>query len=248
MMKSLLVACLCASFAQSLNIKHPVKGQQAQPDAPKYAKLGAEKDMEFVWQRPAGQVKGILFMAHGCDHHGTDFFESDSLANEQCKKSLKGRCLGLPEEVHMRRTALARNYLVVAATGGSKSTRGMCWHPHDLAKVKHGLDHIRTEEKLADVPLFATGASSGGKFVGYLAKADVHKLTCISPQISQIPASDFPKDVAAFFVNSLRKKVLDCRKKLQPQSRTHSNYVASSIELDFWRRIQGRPGINGHVP
>lgn len=214
-MKSLLVACLCADFAQSLHIK-------SQQDAPKYAKLGAEKDIEFVWQRPAGQVKGILFMAHGCEHHGTDFFESNSLPGEQCKQSLKGKCLGLPEEVRMRHTALERNYLVVAATGSQQGTKGRCWHPHDLAKVKHGLDHIRQEEKLADVPLFATGASSGGKFVGYLAKADVHKLTCISPQISEIPSSDFPKDVAAFFVHMPRDSIVTNKvnrnlKELRPQ-------------------------------
>jgi len=196
-MKSLLVACLCAHFAQSLHIKSQDDGIPS--NGPRYAKLGAEKDIEFVWQRPSGQVKGILFMAHGSEHHSTDFFESGSLPDQKCEHSLKGRCLGLPEEVVMRRIALERNYLVVAATGGQKGEKGNGWHPHDLAKVKHGLDHIRKEEKLADVPLFAVGASSGGKFVGYLAKSDVRGLTCISPQISEIPSSDFPKDVSVFF-------------------------------------------------
>lgn len=176
---------------------------------PRYARTGPKEDIETLWQRPPGEVKGMLFIAHGCNHQATDFFTMQGRDGWQftgCEKSFSGSCLGLPEEVEMRRAARNRGYLVVTVSGGNG--KHSCWDSRrDVDRVKLALQYVREQEGLQSVPLFATGASSGGALVGALAAAGVPHLKCVSPQVSAIdvPAT-FPQDVSIFFVPMVRDK------------------------------------------
>ena len=59
---------------------------------------------------------GVLFVAHGCSHAGSDFWPKTG----RCV-----HCLGLPEEVRVREAALRRGYAVVAASSFDRETK--CW-------------------------------------------------------------------------------------------------------------------------
>lgn len=43
---------------------------------------------EALWQLPEGPAKGLLFLAHGCSHSATDFWER----SEACPNCLGGCC------------------------------------------------------------------------------------------------------------------------------------------------------------
>ena len=74
--------------------------------------------LEVLWQVPSdGPPAGVLFLAHGCSHSGSDWWPSSA----RCP-----HCLGLPEEVRVRRAALARGYAVVAVTSFNRNSK--CWH------------------------------------------------------------------------------------------------------------------------
>ncbi|CAE7550486.1 unnamed protein product [Symbiodinium natans] len=161
---------------------------------PKYARVDGE--VETLWQRPAVEPKGIFFIAHGCQHQGTDVFDEvaeDGWKFDDCATSNYGKCLGLPEEGALRRYALSRGYVVMAVSGGS-GVRS-CWYgARDVAKVGAAVRHVRNVEQLpADLPLLALGASSGGAFVGLLPGADASiglgKLQCIVPEIMDVDSS-----------------------------------------------------------
>lgn len=115
-------------------------------------------------------------MAHGCQHRGTDFWPR----NKECS-----RCLGLPEELCIVRTALARNLLPMAVTSADR-----CWGQQDFDRVEKAVAHVYTSEGLDPaLPLYAFGASSGGEFVGALAGTSTvgrEKLKCRIPQIMGI--------------------------------------------------------------
>ncbi|CAK0836589.1 unnamed protein product [Prorocentrum cordatum] len=157
---------------------------------PKYARV--DGDIETMWQLPHGMPKGLLFIAHGCKHQGTDVFSDvgpDGWRLEECSNSNSGSCLGLPEEVKLRQTARRRGYVVVSVSGGSGSRS--CWHmTQDPSRVSRAIRHVVDSEELPkDIAVLATGASSGGAFMGTLAAplgpdGGLPNLKCIVPQIS----------------------------------------------------------------
>jgi len=161
-------------------------------DTPRYALV--DDEIETVWQRPQGDEppKGIFFIAHGCQHQGTDLFANggpDGLSDEVCKKTNLGKCLGLPEEVRLRHAALARGYVVMAVSGGTGSKS--CWYPGDEVKVRKAVQHVLGEEGMpSDTEVLATGASSGGGFMSALAQevgaGGLPNLKCIVPEIMDI--------------------------------------------------------------
>ncbi len=51
------------------------------------------KDLETLWEVPH-QPRGVLFVAHGCSHSGSDWWPP----SQRCQ-----HCLGLPEEMIVRR-------------------------------------------------------------------------------------------------------------------------------------------------
>lgn len=155
---------------------------------PKYAKI--KGDIETLWQRPAGEVQGIFFAAHGCCHQGPDYFnevEPDGWKFEACHSTNSGGCLGLPEEVYFRRTVLSRGYVVVAVSGGAGT--GDCWSPTEAPKVRDAIEYVRQRENLPDsLPVFATGSSSGGSLMEPMAapvdQGGVANIKCIVPMVS----------------------------------------------------------------
>eukprot|EP00927_Polykrikos_kofoidii_P000899 TRINITY_DN10338_c0_g1_i1.p1 TRINITY_DN10338_c0_g1~~TRINITY_DN10338_c0_g1_i1.p1 ORF type:complete len:360 (-),score=57.10 TRINITY_DN10338_c0_g1_i1:55-1134(-) len=164
---------------------------------PKYARV-PPSNIEVVWQQPhkGKEIKAVLFVAHGCQHQGTDIVTEkgkDGWELSACSTSNSGSCLGLPEELRLREVARNRGYLVMAASGGSGSMS--CWHPGDESWVVSAISHVYKAEGLeSSVPLYALGASSGGFFVGTLARHVTSKklpksfpqLRCIVPQIMSI--------------------------------------------------------------
>lgn len=160
-----------------------------------------------MWQRPDGPVKGLFFIAHGCKHQGPDVFTEVTETGapfKECAKSKYGKCLGLPEEVSLRRYALSRGYVVMSVSGGSGVQS--CWHGNsDVPKVAKAVAHVRQEESLdPEMPLFALGASSGGGFVGLLPGAEsssgLGKLACIVPEIMSVD-SEVNKKVPTLFIH-----------------------------------------------
>jgi len=73
-------------------------------------------DLEVLWELPPAPL-GVLFLAHGCSHSGSDFWPKSG----RCM-----HCLGLPEEMRVRQAALRRGYAVVAVSSHNRET--MCWH------------------------------------------------------------------------------------------------------------------------
>merc|ERR1719331_634378 len=158
-------------FVQQTISMHP-KEASVSMDSP------GEPPVEMLWQRPLSTPVGVLLLAHGCKHQATDFWPT----------SVCSRCLGLPEELEIVRTALARNVLPVAIT--SKDRKTGCWREEDISRVEIAIAHLYKVEGLdAKFPLYAFGASSGGRFVGSLARSEViapSKLRCRIPQIMGI--------------------------------------------------------------
>ena len=73
-------------------------------------------DLEVLWELPPAPM-GVLFVAHGCSHSGSDFWPKSG----RCM-----HCLGLPEEMWVREAALRRGYAVVAVSSHNRETQ--CWH------------------------------------------------------------------------------------------------------------------------
>jgi len=142
-----------------------------------------EDPIELLWQRPSGDVRAVVVLLHGCAHQATDWWP-----REHC-----GHCLGLPEEVTIVRTVLRRGFAGMAVTSADRMSG--CWTKYDIPRVEAAVAHMYREEGLSeDVPLYAFGASSGGAFVGHIAKSAAlrGKLRCRIPQIMAVPgASSF---------------------------------------------------------
>ena len=167
-----------------------------------------------VYQLPASKPRGVLFLAHGCNHRATDFWPQSSTC---------GSCVGLPEEVRITQDALdagdadslsiqtragrplhclcslaavpsrqppvaavprLAGLAVVAISSSDEFSR--CWHfDADGPTVKRALAQFVAAHGLAHLPLSALGASSGGAFVLQLPQL-VH-LHAVVSQIMAIP-------------------------------------------------------------
>eukprot|EP00928_Gymnodinium_smaydae_P090080 TRINITY_DN73938_c0_g1_i1.p1 TRINITY_DN73938_c0_g1~~TRINITY_DN73938_c0_g1_i1.p1 ORF type:complete len:393 (+),score=32.03 TRINITY_DN73938_c0_g1_i1:38-1180(+) len=154
---------------------------------PWYARLPTGREIETVWQRPHGAVKGILFFAHDCGHQSTDLFTNkghDGWMLEGCTTSNFNDCLGLPEHVAFRQSARRKGYLVMAVSGGRG--RQDCWDlEEDPARVRNAIEHVRWVEGLVggpdvEVPLILAGFGRGGDFVAHLARKPFRHLECLT--------------------------------------------------------------------
>eukprot|EP00933_Yihiella_yeosuensis_P046762 TRINITY_DN42374_c0_g1_i1.p1 TRINITY_DN42374_c0_g1~~TRINITY_DN42374_c0_g1_i1.p1 ORF type:complete len:346 (-),score=71.81 TRINITY_DN42374_c0_g1_i1:328-1365(-) len=189
---------------------------------PRYARV--DGNIETVWQPPHGTPKGVVFIAHGCQHQGTDIFSNigrDGWDFKECKTSNLGSCLGLPEEVRLVKAARARGYVAMAVSGGSG--RKSCWSmARDADRVKKAVEYVKNEEGLPeDAPVLATGASSGGAFMGLLAapleRGGLPHLKCIIPQIMEVNGAP-NRGVPTLFVH-------------MPRDRRTATGVASDIQM-----------------
>lgn len=187
---------------------------------PKYAKV--KGDIETLWQRPAGEVKGIFFAAHGCCHQGPDYFsavEPDGWQFEACQHTNSGGCLGLPEEVYFRHKVLSRGYIVVAISGGSGT--GDCFSSSEAPRARDAIEYVRQIEDLPDsLPVFATGSSSGGSLMEPMAasvdKGGVPNIKCIVPMVSSAGVTEMK--VSTLHV-CMAQDPFTCRT-------AHTNYLA----------------------
>lgn len=222
-----------AQFQGSQSVgKHDFSTPQSR--MPRYAKVNGS--IETLWQPPRGSdVKGILFVAHGCKHQATDFFYGSSLVygastgpkdplTLDCSTSNYGSCLALPEERQLVEEARGRGLYVVAVSGGSGTQS--CWDlDHDSPRVKQALDHVIAQEGLpSNIHIFATGASSGGALMGPLALELGHRMKCIVPQVSALHGS--VEEVAARRIPTLFVHMAQ-----------HDAGTAQSVESDI-RKMQ----------
>mmetsp|Transcript_108639 Transcript_108639/g.307102 ORF Transcript_108639/g.307102 Transcript_108639/m.307102 type:complete len:384 (+) Transcript_108639:96-1247(+) len=167
---------------------------EAETHRPKYARVGG--DIETLWQLPSSRVKGLFFAAHGCCHQAPDYFseqEPDGWRFAACSRTRSGGCLGLPQELHLRRAALARGYGFVAVSGGSG--QGDCWSPAEAPRVRRAIEHVLEAEGLPEgLPVFATGSSSGGLLMTPMAlpvaEGGVQNLRCIVPMVSTAESTE----------------------------------------------------------
>ena len=73
---------------------------------------------EAVWQKPPGTSKGLLFLAHGCNHGAIDFWPQSPAC---------AQCIGLPEEVRITKEALQAGWAVVAMSSTDRAG-SRCWN------------------------------------------------------------------------------------------------------------------------
>ncbi|PSC67478.1 aci-reductone dioxygenase [Micractinium conductrix] len=180
------LAALCLLAVRSK--RHESAGFVLEPEDAGWPKRRVIDDLETLWQVPSSP-KGLLFVAHGCSHSGSDFWPPSA---DACP-----HCLGLPEELVVRRAALRRGYAVIAITSFDRDT--MCWHntaperSEDLKRVPGILRTVVKEEGLGGLPLYSFGGSSGGSFALRVAaameevKGVVSQITPVSPSIFKLP-------------------------------------------------------------
>ncbi|KAL4457969.1 hypothetical protein ABPG75_012834 [Micractinium tetrahymenae] len=165
---------------------------ETEQESTRWPKRRVISDLETLWEVPE-QPRGVLFVAHGCSHSGSDWWPP----SPRCR-----HCLGLPEEMAVRRAALRRGYAVIAVSSFDRDTK--CWHntapsrSEDLQRVPDILRGVMKEEGLAQLPLLSFGASSGGSFalrVGAVmpeVKGVVCQITPVNPSIFKGLERPFP--------------------------------------------------------
>jgi len=161
---AVLMVLVCLTGAVSTRVSHRRAGRGSvsgnttgEPEGtPQYV---VDTGTEFVWQQPR-EVKGIIFLAHGCSHAATDWFD---------KSAACPLCIGLPEERRIVRAALAAGYVALAVSSQDRAF-SRCWSEDDVEPVVRILAHIRHQLGLGSLPVVALGASSGGGFLPILAQ------------------------------------------------------------------------------
>ncbi|KAB8083501.1 hypothetical protein EE612_005719 [Oryza sativa] len=109
-----------------------------------------------IWELPAAPARAVLFVAHGCHCRPENFWPP----SPRCPG-----CVGLPEDVAITERALRRRFAVLALASARE-----CWSMgKEVSAAKRGIRSWATENGLADLPVAALGASSGGYFVSRLA-------------------------------------------------------------------------------
>ena len=172
----LFVAAMIASAVAALSAS-----ATAQTSSPQYSASLGSAGVEAMWQVPSGAPHSILFLAHGCNHQGTDFWHASAVCN---------KCLGLPEEVRIVKAALAANFAVIAVTSIDRDSG--CWtFEADAPRVRDAIAAFRTAAGLpGSLPIVALGASSGGAFA--LQLPAVVPCMAVVSQIMAIPPNMLP--------------------------------------------------------
>mmetsp|Transcript_6967 Transcript_6967/g.7084 ORF Transcript_6967/g.7084 Transcript_6967/m.7084 type:complete len:117 (-) Transcript_6967:1044-1394(-) len=84
-----------------------------------YTVLEGGENIQLVYQIPP-IINGILFVAHGCSHAGTDWFPK----SKYCLK-----CIGLPVELSIVQKALENDIAVLAVSAADSQHK--CWVPRE---------------------------------------------------------------------------------------------------------------------
>lgn len=155
------------------------KWSRSSPPPPAHLSAGKRavyNGQELVYHLPEHTPRGLLFVAHGCNHNALDF----GLRSKACIK-----CIGLPVETQLVETALARGFAVLAVS--AEKGKKACWKGNSAQRqVVPAIAQFiaRIAPSLQDKPVFALGASSGGNVVAVLGM--FMKLTAIQVQISHL--------------------------------------------------------------
>jgi len=134
-----------------------------------------EDSLEFVYEElPEGRkVKGLVFLAHGCSHSGTDWWDKSA----RCPK-----CIGLPEEKRIVARLVEKDYVPLAVSSQDR-LGSRCWQEEDITPVWKAIAIVRERLSLKTEPLFAFGASSGGTFVSQLGIKPSSGFWATAPQL-----------------------------------------------------------------
>jgi len=138
--------------------------------APK-EELHLDNATAVIWQRPKGEVKGILLWVPGCGGRATDMFTRfgpDGHKLESCqnpctdKVSNSENCCPLQQEtVLARMKARHLGYLVVSVQTG-KGHNDRCPYERDLKLIRKSLEYVKSQENVMDKPVIVAGHSGGG--------------------------------------------------------------------------------------
>eukprot|EP01004_Peranema_trichophorum_P005505 NODE_4362_length_1179_cov_53.969697_g3853_i0.p1 GENE.NODE_4362_length_1179_cov_53.969697_g3853_i0~~NODE_4362_length_1179_cov_53.969697_g3853_i0.p1 ORF type:complete len:348 (+),score=65.73 NODE_4362_length_1179_cov_53.969697_g3853_i0:58-1101(+) len=127
---------------------------------------------QVVWEKPKLNPKGVVFLAHGCSHSATDFWDK----SPNCPS-----CIGLPEDKALRQGLINSGYAVIAISSQDREG-SKCWNPEDdIDPVKNGLKSLIQRERMDQLPIYGIGISSGGGFVTFLSQS--FKFDAIEVQI-----------------------------------------------------------------
>lgn len=175
-----------------------------------------------IWQRPKGEVKGILLYLHGCGSFITDMFTNegkDGFVLDACRKGTDQNwamqwknCTGKKAEMMLRRKARDRGYLVATVQGGQGKDSTRCTNTLDVPFIKTTLKHVRAQEKLDGVKVINMGFSSGGRVVPELAQFLGKSASCnvvVSNEVRSKGTTEadvnipekYPKSVPMLFVH-----------------------------------------------
>jgi hypothetical protein len=162
---------------------------------------------QFLWQTrglessSSSSHRAILFLAHGCGHAMTDWWDKDN-NGEICPE-----CIGLPEERAIVHMALDVDLVVVAMS--SLDRRGSkCWSTDDGPVVAKVLKQIQAD--FGQIPILAFGASSGGSFVSTILGPFLEQAnTTLAGYISQIAAPQWPSNIPTVVITMNRDAFTD---------------------------------------
>lgn len=179
---------------------------------PKYFK--PEGGTGIAWQRPAGEVKGLVLYLHGCHNYATDMFSTvgrDGYRLKFCGSEATTPCRAHREEMLARKKSRKKGYIFAAVQGGTDNPRG-CTNSLDIPKIKKSLKYLKAQENLIGKPIILMGMSAGARTVPELVAKGTTGAQCsviVANEVrvkgdSQAPVGipeGYPKDVPAFFVH-----------------------------------------------
>ncbi|KAL7581098.1 hypothetical protein ACA910_005899 [Epithemia clementina (nom. ined.)] len=157
----------------------------------KRASQSVQKDqvegIEFYWQLPPHDAtdsrivsppRAILFLAHGCNHAGSDWWPNDPITCPEC--------LGLPEERAIVAVAHSAKFrMITVAMSSHSEIRRKCWGNSDGPRVAKVIQQFQA--LFPNIPTFAFGASSGGRLVSSMLPVVMKKTSLpLDGYISQI--------------------------------------------------------------
>jgi len=200
-------------------------------------------NVETVYEKPASPARGIVVLAHGCQHSATDFWPHST----ECAE-----CIGLPEEVRIARAIVAAGWVAVAFSSADREM-SRCWEFEvDGPRVLRALSKFRHRHGLDELPAAALGASSGGAFVLMLARelplrAVVSQIMALPPAMLQgYNGTPFPPTLFLHMPRDGRTAALvsKCVGRLSQQGRPVAEIGAPPLAVTeaFFTRI---PGVGG---
>lgn len=124
-----------------------------------------------IWQRPRGELKGILLWVHGCGGRATNMFTKEGTDGHRIKMCTapcsdgesfdKMCCLKSEEDILTRLKARHRGYLVVSVQAGyHHETR--CPYIKDVQRISQSLEYVKLKENVLEKPIIVAGHSAGG--------------------------------------------------------------------------------------